>query len=306
MKRFFVFVIIIFLIIIVSIFVINLTIFVESKSYIYNKISEAPDAETAIIPGAAVLSNGSLSPILKDRVDTAIQLYKLKKVSKIIVSGDNSTVSYNEVNPVRIYLLDRGVLDQDIFLDHAGFNTYSTMYRARDIFKVSSALIVSQSFHLPRAVFIARELGIDAYGINADAGHILFRNYIREVFADEKAVLDLVFSTKPKYLGTEIPITGDGRDECTKAKDCQDIYKNCYYSCSLNKCVRINTFVALKPYPDCSSAISCAPNWQCGWGSCANGYQSQVAIDSNNCGLPASTAKIVCTALARVCDSSTR
>jgi vancomycin permeability regulator SanA len=126
-----------------------------------------------------VLSNGGLSPILKDRADTAIQLYKLKKVSKIIVSGDNSTVSYNEVNPVRIYLLNKDVLDQDIFFDHAGFNTYSTMYRARDIFKVGSVLIVSQSFHLPRSVFIARELGINAYGVNADAGNILFKNYIR-------------------------------------------------------------------------------------------------------------------------------
>lgn len=212
MKRFFIFIIIIFLITVISIFVINLIIYIESKPHIYNKISEAPVAQTAIIPGAAVLSNGGLSPILKDRVDMAIQLYKLKKVPKIIVSGDNSTISYNEVNPVRVYLLDRGVLDKDIFLDHAGFNTYSTMYRARDIFKVNSVLVVSQSFHLPRAVFIARELGINAYGINADAGHILFKNYVREVFANEKAVMDLIFGTKPKYLGAEIPITGDGRD----------------------------------------------------------------------------------------------
>lgn len=212
MKRFFIFCTIIILTIIISIFAINLIIYIEAKPYIYNKISEAPDAETAIIPGASVLSNGDLSPILKGRVDMAIQLYKFKKVAKIIVSGDNRTVNYNEVNPVRIYLLDKGVLDQDIFLDHAGFNTYSTMYRARDIFKVRSALIVSQSFHLPRAVFIARELGIKAYGVNADAGHILFRNYVREVFANEKAVLNLIFSTKPKYLGAEIPITGDGRD----------------------------------------------------------------------------------------------
>ncbi|MDP3883296.1 MAG: ElyC/SanA/YdcF family protein [Candidatus Staskawiczbacteria bacterium] len=212
MKRFFIFIIIIFLITVISVFVINLIIYTESKPYIYNKISESPDAQIAIIPGAAVLSNGDLSPILKDRVDMAIQLYKLKKVPKIIVSGDNSTVSYNEVNPVRIYLLDRGVLDKDIFLDHAGFNTYNTMYRARDVFRVSSALVVSQSFHLPRAVFIARKLGINAYGVNADAGHILFRNYVREVFANGKAVVNLLFGTKPKYLGTEIPITGDGRD----------------------------------------------------------------------------------------------
>lgn len=91
--------------------------------------------------------------------------------------------------------------------------------------------------------------------------------------------------------------------ECTKAKDCQDIHKNCYYSCSSNKCVQINTFVALRPYPDCSSAVSCTPNWQCGWGECKNGSQSQIAIDSNNCGLPASGAKIACPALARICTT---
>jgi len=213
MKKFFKFLRNIFLLAVVLFLGINFFIYIKSKPYIYNNVSEAPNStvQVAIIPGAAVLSNNDLSPILKDRVDMAIKLYELKKVSKIIVSGDNSTVGYNEVNPVRIYLLNKGVLDQDIFLDHAGFNTYSTMYRARDVFKVSSALVVTQSFHLPRSVFLARELGIDAHGVNADAGHILFKNYIRESFANVKAVLDLMLKTKPKYLGAEIPITGDGR-----------------------------------------------------------------------------------------------
>src|SRR6185295_18531017 len=97
-----------------------------------------------------------------------IELYKAGTVSKILVSGDNSTVSHNEVNPVRDYLLASGIPDRDIFLDHAGFDTYSTMYRARDIFGVASILIATQSFHLPRAVFIARALGVDAYGVDAD------------------------------------------------------------------------------------------------------------------------------------------
>ncbi|MCR4306378.1 MAG: YdcF family protein, partial [Candidatus Yonathbacteria bacterium] len=101
---------------------------------------------------------------------------------------------------------------QDIFLDHAGFDTYSTMYRARDIFGVTSVLIATQSFHLPRAVFIARRLGIVAYGVNADVGHMLFRNYVREALANEKAVLNLIFHRKPKYLGDTIPIMGDGRN----------------------------------------------------------------------------------------------
>lgn len=105
--------------------------------------------------------------------------------------------------------------------------------------------------------------------------------------------------------------------ECTKARDCQDIHKNCYYTCSENKCAKIQTFVALKPYPDCSSTVSCTPNWQCGWGpciippcvppgdsvACTNGSQVQVVIDSNNCGLSPVGVSIACPALARLCDS---
>src|SRR5680860_382713 len=187
-------------------------IHVRTKPYIYNDSTEASQAEVALIPGAAIFPDGTLSSIFIDRVDMSIKLYEAKKVSKILVSGDNSTVSHNEVNPVRIYLLSKGILDQDIFLDHAGFDTYSTMYRARDIFGISSVLIVTQSFHLPRAVFIARRLGMKAYGVNADMGHILFRNYVREVLADEKVVLDFLFNRQPKYFGEKIPITGDGRN----------------------------------------------------------------------------------------------
>jgi vancomycin permeability regulator SanA len=120
-------------------------------------------------------------------------------------------LSHNEVNPARVYLISKGILDQDIFLDHAGFDTYSSMYRARDIFGVSSIIISTQSFHLPRAVFIARQLGIEAYGVRADIPNLRPHNYIREIFANEKAILDLVFHRVPKFLGDEVPITGDGR-----------------------------------------------------------------------------------------------
>ena len=192
------------------ILVTNAYVAFSTQAYLYQKADAAPSAEVALIPGAALLADGNPAPIFTDRVDTAIALYNAGKVSKILVSGDNSTVSHNEVNPVRLYLLAKGIPDEDIFLDHAGFDTYSTMYRARAIFGVSSMLIATQSFHLPRAVFIARELGIDAYGVNADSGHILLRNYVRETFSDEKALFDIVFHTKPKYLGDTIPIMGDG------------------------------------------------------------------------------------------------
>ena len=190
----------------------NVTIHQETKAYIYNGVASVPNAEVALIPGAAILINGGLSPIFLDRVNTAIKLYEAKKVKKILVSGDNSTLSYNEVNPVRKYLLSKGIPDEDIFLDHAGFDTYSSMYRARDVFGVTSLLITTQSFHLPRAVFIARSLGMRAYGVNADVGHMLLKNYAREMLANEKAVLDLAGQRIPKYLGDKIPIMGDGRN----------------------------------------------------------------------------------------------
>lgn len=212
MKRLAFFTILYFGLLVIFILVTNIIIYVGTKAYIYNDVAEVPKTGVALIPGAAIFQDGTISPIFTDRVNLAIKLYEAKKVAKILVSGDNSTDSHNEVNPVRLYLLSKGIPDQDIFLDHAGFDTYSTMYRARAIFGVSAVLITSQSFHLPRAVFIARRLGITAYGVNADVGHILFRNNVREVFADGKAVFDLVFNRQPKFLGDKIPITGDGRN----------------------------------------------------------------------------------------------
>ena len=190
----------------------SLIIRLKTRAYIWDNVDEIPHTEAAVVLGASILEDGSLSPILEDRVNFAIKLYKANKVEKILVTGDNSSLAYNEVNPVRLYLLERGIADKNIFLDHAGFDTYSSMYRARDIFLADSITIVTQSFHLPRSVFTARALGLDAYGMNADNGHYKFRNSVREMFANVKTVINLVFSREPKYLGKEIPLTGDGRD----------------------------------------------------------------------------------------------
>ncbi len=194
------------------IFVTNSVIWIGSRPYLYASVESAPNAQTALIPGAAILESGAPSKIFLQRVDVAIELYRAGKVSKILVSGDNSTATYNEVNPVRHYLLQQGIPDEDIFLDHAGFDTYSSMYRARDIFGVTSILITTQAFHLPRAVFLARALGITAHGVRAGAAVSSWNNYLREVFANEKAMFYVVFHLKPKYLGDKIPITGDGRN----------------------------------------------------------------------------------------------
>lgn len=190
--------------------VIFLIINMESYQYIETTVESLPKTQAALVLGAGLLTNGKLSPIFKDRIDTAILLYKAKKVETILVSGDDGTTDHNEVNPAREYLLTQGVPARDIFLDHAGFDTYSSMYRASIIFKVKSVIIVTQSFHLPRSVFIARKLGIKAYGTPADQHPYRFKNNVREVLANVKAVLDILRNRTPKYLGEEIPITGTG------------------------------------------------------------------------------------------------
>lgn len=182
-------------------------IHVKTQSYIWKDASEVPSTKVAMVLGASTLKDGTLSQVLKHRVDTAIELYKKEKVESILMTGDNSTEDYNEVNPVHIYLLDKGIPDKDIFLDHAGFDTYSSMYRARDIFLADSITVVTQSFHLPRSIFIARALGLNAYGMSSDKSEYKTRNYVREVFADVKAMLDLARGRTPKFLGETIPLT---------------------------------------------------------------------------------------------------
>lgn len=181
-----------------------------TKGYIYSSVEAAPTTTVAMILGASVMQSGALSAILQERVDRAIELYRAGKVRKILMTGDNGALSHNEVEPVRRYLLAASIPGDDIFLDHAGFDTYSSMYRARDVFGVTSLTIVSQPFHLPRAVYIARSLGLVAYGLQAGKGEAYFYNYAREAPASVKAQFDLLFSRVPKYLGQMFPIGGSG------------------------------------------------------------------------------------------------
>jgi len=187
------------------------TIYVGQETAPYIEALETlPLTETALVLGASVTSTGILSPVLRERADRAAELYREGKVGKILVTGDNATVSHNEVNPVGNYLIAAGIPKSDIFLDHAGFDTYSSMYRAREVFNVHSMAIVTQAFHLPRSVYVARRLGIEAYGVPAGEGGNFLYNSAREVPATLKALSDLAFARLPKYLGEQYPITGDG------------------------------------------------------------------------------------------------
>ncbi len=187
----------------------------SSQQFIYSQIQQTPGAYTALILGAKVKPNGRLSHMLEDRVLTGLDLYRQGKVKKLLLSGDHGQKSYDEVNAMRNYLLRHGVPEQDIFLDHAGFNTYSSMYRARDVFQVRDVIVVTQAFHVPRAVYIARSLGLQATGLIADRRIYMrvsqLKSDVREILARVKAFVDVQRNAQPKYLGTIIPITGDGR-----------------------------------------------------------------------------------------------
>lgn len=181
-----------------------------TSEYIFAKAEDVPEAYTVIVLGASVKSNGNLSVILKDRVESALQLYHLGKVKRFLLSGDNGTQSYNEPKAMKKYLMERGVNEDHVFLDYAGFDTYDSMYRAAAIFEVDRAIIVTQNFHLPRAVYIARKLGLDYVGYIGDK-HVYAHedsNKKRELLANVKAYLELIFRKEPTYLGEKIPIDG--------------------------------------------------------------------------------------------------
>ncbi|ADG81879.1 protein of unknown function DUF218 [Thermincola potens JR] len=191
----------------------------NGKTGVYTSAEDMPPATVAIVLGAKVYPNGGVSTVLADRLNTGVELYKAGKVKKILLTGDHGQTNYDEVNTMREFMLRKGIPAEDIFMDHAGFSTYDSMYRARDVFRVKDAVVVTQQFHLPRALYIARTMGIEATGLIADKRTYTGARYLefREALARVKALLQLhVFKSKPKYLGPAIPISGDGRVTCDK------------------------------------------------------------------------------------------
>lgn len=175
-------------------------------------LDSSPSAYVVIVPGASVLRNGTPSDILKDRLLTAYELYESGKAEKFLLSGDHGGAGYDEVNVMRRYLQNLGVPAEDLFLDHAGFDTYDTMYRARYVFGVTDALVATQSFHLPRALFIGQNLGMTVHGVPSERqGYAKDEEFaFRERFANVKAWFDVLRQAQPKFGGSTYDITGDG------------------------------------------------------------------------------------------------
>ena len=167
-----------------------------------------PRPRVAIVFGASVHGDGTLSPMLEDRVETAIALYRAKKIDRILVSGDNRTANYNEPKAMADYLTTHAVDPRDVIVDYAGRSTYETCHRAREIFGLTRALLVTQRFHLPRALYLAQELGLDAYGVAADLQPYRSLDYqlARELGAEVKAYLNVHVSPPNTVLGDRLPI----------------------------------------------------------------------------------------------------
>jgi SanA protein len=179
-----------------------------------SSIADVPRTEVAIVPGALVQADGKMSAMLGDRVAQASRLWHAGKVKKILVSGDHGTWKYDEPDTMREALVRDGVAPRDIFEDHAGFDTWATMVRARSIFGIRHAVVVTQGFHMPRALYLADSAGIDATGLTADLHHWGYqgrKSEVREVLSRVKAVADVTLDT-PAMAGPKIPIaTTDGR-----------------------------------------------------------------------------------------------
>ncbi len=207
-------IIIIVVLLVILVFGINFYVKASTKKQIIDnesELSNLSDVDCILILGAGVRNNAP-SPMLEDRLLKGIELYNKNISNKIIMSGDHGREEYDEVNIMKDFAIDKGIKSEDIFMDHAGFSTYESIYRAKEIFEAKKIIIVTQSYHLYRALYIANSLGIEAYGVSAD-----LRTYtnqlsreIREIVARDKDFIKCIYKPKPTYLGDTIPVSGNG------------------------------------------------------------------------------------------------
>ncbi|MBE6835414.1 MAG: SanA protein [Ruminococcaceae bacterium] len=186
----------------------NIYIISYASKYILDKdeLSDL-DVDCVMVLGAG-LWDGKPSPMLKERLDFGLEAYETGCTDRLLMSGDHGTEFHDEVNAMKDYLIGQGVDRDKIFLDHAGFSTYESMYRARDVFEVESMVIVTQTYHLYRAVYDARKLGVEAYGYKAERLEYPVWNYLREPLARVKDFVWCIVKPLPTFLGDSIPISG--------------------------------------------------------------------------------------------------
>ena len=213
MKKIFKYVIIAIAIIGILALGINFYVIISTNNQIIdeNEYTELADIDCIIVLGAGIWGEKP-SPMLEDRLLEGIKLYQNNVSSKIIMSGDHGRKEYDEVNVMKDYAIEKGVPSEDIFMDHAGFSTYESLYRAKEIFGAKKVVIVTQKYHLYRALYIANQLDIEAYGVGADPRQYVGAIYreIREILARDKDFVKCIYRPQPTYLGDTIPVSGNG------------------------------------------------------------------------------------------------
>lgn len=205
---------IIFLIILIAIILlINLLVKQTTKNQIITEqdASKLENIDCILVLGAGVRGNQP-SHMLEDRLLAAISLYKNNVSSKIIMSGDHGRKDYDEVNIMKDFAIEKGIPSENIFMDHAGFSSYESIYRAKEIFQAKKIVIVTQEYHLYRSLYIANQLGIEAYGVGSDPRQYVGQAYreLREILARNKDFIKCIFKPQPTYLGDTIPVSGSG------------------------------------------------------------------------------------------------
>ena len=185
---------------------------VQDRILTEEQAAELEEIDCVLVLGCGLEADGSPSPMLHDRLQQGVALYQKEAAPKLLVSGDHGREEYDEVNAMKRFAEEQGIPSEDVFMDHEGFSTYESVYRARDIFQVRRMVIVTQEYHLSRALYIAKRLGIEAWGVPADP-----RTYsgqtardLREILARDKDFLTCILKPKPTYLGKAIPVNGNG------------------------------------------------------------------------------------------------
>lgn len=189
------------------------------KAQIHSNPREIPLSQVALIPGASVIGGKKPSGILLERLEKGVELYRLNRVQKLLLSGDNAGAYYDEVNVMKDFCLKKGIKPDDIFLDHSGLRTLDSVYRSKDIFEAREIVVVSQKLYLPRALFLAQQYNISASGYLADSDRVQITKsmMVREFLARYLAILDVyLFHSRPTFMGEKTPLTGSGQSTWNK------------------------------------------------------------------------------------------
>ena len=212
MKKIIKYLAIVLIIIILVVFGINFYVKSTTKNKIIKESeSKMEDIDCILVLGAGIWGDKP-SSMLEDRLLQAISLYNNNVSSKIIMSGDHGKENYDEVNIMKQFAIEKGIPSENIFMDHAGFSSYESIYRAKEIFKVKKMIIVTQQYHLYRSLYISKQLGIEAYGVASDPRQYVGATYreLREILARNKDFVKCIFKPEPTYLGETIPVSGNG------------------------------------------------------------------------------------------------